>query len=220
MNMKDNIDRLLEAIEYPDRFSDEEIREMFDNDEARTLYNLMNKTADAMTETNEPDIDSEWKCFVRNQSKSALSMRRIVNPMRVFFNRNAAAILVCVVASLAVVAATIGVTHTLEHPGKADEPSAAVVAPDRTEQKDTATVSAAMQTEPQTVIFKDEPFIAMIRTIADYYGATVNSENEKYEDLHLYFQWDQALPLCEIVDQLNNFEQINIKLTDNAITIE
>ena len=36
----------------------------------------------------------------------------------------------------------------------------------------------------------------------------------------MYFQWDQSLPLSEIVEQLNNFEQIRISISDKTITIE
>lgn len=225
MNMKDKTYRLLEVIEHPDRFSEEEIREMLSDSETSALYKLMNKTSDALTETSDPDIDNEWECFVKNNSKPASSKSRIINPLRVFFNRNAAAILICAVASFAVVAATIGITYSLEHTRKEpqmdeDMTIAAASTMDNSEKEDSVPTHEITSIEPRTVIFKNEPFGNIIQTISDYYGASVNYENDKSKELYLYFQWDQTLSLNEIIEELNNFEQINMKLTNNTITIE
>lgn len=221
MNMKDKTDRLLEAIEHPERFSEEEINEMLEDGEIQELYNLMSKTSDALTKTSEPDIDKEWQRFVKKHDNTSQPKGRIIDSMRLFFYRNAAAILICTVASLAVVAATVGVAYSLDRPKKEeltqkdDEPVSY-----RAEESDSVSISVISPVEPQTVIFKDETFSAMMDAIAGYYGASVNFKNDSSKELHLYFQWDQSLPLDEIIEQLNNFEQIRIDFTDNTLNIE
>ena len=225
MNMKDNTDRLLEAIEYPDRFSDEELRRMLEDNEIQELYKIINKTSDALTETKDPDIDTEWECFVERHGKTVPLPSESYSSIRAFFSRNAA-ILICMVGSLAVVAATIGIKYSITHPRKElqhqhrGDVISVVAMSDCDEKSDTVYDSDIMPIEPKTLIFKDEPFIAVIRTIAEYYGATVAYDSDKSKDLHLYFKWDQTLSLKEIVEQLNNFEQINIKLAGNTLTIE
>ena len=64
-NMKDRTDRLFEAIEHPDRFSDDEIQEMLNDPCMQELYKQICKTADALTTTEEPDIDREWEQSLR-----------------------------------------------------------------------------------------------------------------------------------------------------------
>ena len=121
--MKDRTDRIFEAIEHPERFSDDEIQEMLDNPGIQELYKQICKTADALTTTEEPDIDREWEQFVNRQRKSVA--QGLLYSLRVFFNRNAAAVLICTVASLAVVAATLGVSYSLSHTAVNEEAMAA-----------------------------------------------------------------------------------------------
>ncbi len=224
-NMKDRTDRIFEAIEHPERFSDDEIQEMLDNPGIQELYKQICKTADALTTTEEPDIDREWEQFVNRQRKSVA--QGLLYSLRVFFNRNAAAVLICTVASLAVVAATLGVSYSLSHTAVNEEAMAADIEsatvksrPEVAPSKNTVQVDESTPEELRTVVFKDESFGEMISVIADFYGVSAVYKNEKPKELRMYFQWDQSLPLSEIVEQLNNFEQIRISISDKTITIE
>lgn len=222
--MKDRTDRLFEAIEHPDRFSDDEIQEMLNDSGMQELYQQICKTADALTTTEEPDIDREWEQFANRQRKSVA--QGLLYSLRLFFNRNAAAVLICAVASLAVVAATLGVSYSLSHPtvneeAIADIESATVKGrPEAASSKDSIQIDESTPEELRTVVFKDESFGKMISAIADFYRVSAVYKNEKSKELRMYFQWDQSLPLSEIVEQLNNFEQIEISISDKTITIE
>ena len=173
MNMKDNTDRLLEAIEYPDRFSDEELRRMLEDSEIQELYKIINKTSDVLTETKDPDIDIEWECFVERHGKTVPLPSGSYSSIKAFFSRNAAAILICMVGSLAVVAATIGIKYSITHPRKelqhqhSGDVISVVAMSDCNEKSDTVYDSDIMPIEPKTLIFKDAPMIAVIRTIAE-----------------------------------------------------
>ncbi|WP_304375143.1 DUF4974 domain-containing protein [uncultured Duncaniella sp.] len=222
--MKDRTDQLFEAIENPDHFSDEEIQEMLDDSGIQELYRQICKTADALTTTEEPDIDLEWEQFVSRQKKPVTL--GFLHSIRAFFNRNVAAVLLCTVASLVVVAATFGVSYSLSNRAIVTEVSADIAsAPDKSVSganlaKDSVQVDESIPEEPRIVIFKDKSFEEMISSIADFYGVSVVYKNEKSKELRLYFQWDQSLPLNEIVEQLNNFEQIKTSISDKTITIE
>lgn len=56
--------------------------------------------------------------------------------------------------------------------------------------------------------------------ITAHFDATHIGTNDSANELRLYFRWDKELPLDEIVGQLNNFEQINITLSDRTLIIE
>lgn len=222
--MKDKTDRLFEAIENPDRFSDDEIQKMLEDLGEQELYKQICKTADALTTTEDPDVDYEWKQFVSHQKKAVA--KGFLHSLRIFFNRNAAAVLLCTVASLAVVAATLGVTYSLSHPATVAEVTADIASAPAKSVQETTTVKDSVRVDestpevPRTVIFKDKSFGELISEIADFYGVSVVYKNEKSKELRMYFQWDQTLPLSEIVEQLNNFEQIKINVSDKTITIE
>ncbi len=224
MEMKDKTDRLFEALENPARFSDDEIRRMLDDEEMRELYGLMSKTADALIETREPDIDAEWERFTARLPHATKRVGPLPHIIKLFTGRKVAAILT-VGVSIAAVAATVAVTYSLvslktEKRGQIAAETA-VTQPGHiaVEAKDSVD-SQIPAGEPLTVIFKNESFGNMISRIADYYGASVKYSNENSKALHLYFQWDQRHPLSEIVEQLNNFEQIDLKLADDTITVK
>lgn len=215
--MNDNTDRLLEAIEHPERFSDDELAALLNDPDMRELYDLMSKTSDAIAETPAYDLDKEWDAFVANNK---LSKKFILT----FFNRHAAAVIALgIVASLAVVAATVGIRYVSKHTEPTPTEAITVASPEiiKTEVVNVADSSASEENKVvEVVTFKDESFESLINVICEYYGANSTFVKPSVKDLHLYYKWDQSLPLIEVVEELNNFEQININLKDNMLTIE
>lgn len=139
-------------------------------------------------------------------------------------SRNAAAVVIALVGTLAVVAATIGVTHYFI----ADKELAQTEQTEPQKQTDIANANFAptdtipSETTPlaEIIVFKGENLEKILADMSGYYGVTVKFNKDAAKSLQLYFEWDQSLPLNEVVEQLNNFEQINITLTDKALTVK
>lgn len=219
--MKDNIDLLLDALEHPENYSDAEVEQILADPEAREVYDMLRKTADASAPVSEINLDEEWRRFEAKQPKRSSILLRWQSFMA---SRNAAAVVIALVGTLALVGATIGVTHYFN----ADKEMAQT---EQTEpQKQTAiTHSNVASTDtipdettplPETIVFKGENLERILADIAGYYGATVKFDQDAAKSLQLYFEWDQSLPLDKIVEQLNNFEQIDITLTDKVLTVK
>lgn len=214
--MKDNADRLLEAVEHPERYSDEELAMLFNDSEVRNLYDTMTKTSGLLTETPEPDIDMEWRRFAAANRKKKL--------LRLPFSRHAAAAVVAIVASLAMVAATIGIKYTIEHPAPQEtdvrQPYEATEGTSGTDIAVQDSMTPESLPVPETRVFSDETLERIIVEICEYYGASAEFKSAAAKNLRLYFKWDQSQPLSDVVDQLNNFEQIDITLDKEVITVE
>lgn len=219
--MKDNIDRLLDALEHPDKYSDAEVEQLLTDPEAREVYDMLRKTADASAPIPEINLDEEWRRFETKQPKRSSVILRWLSSIA---SRNAAAVIIALVGTLAVVAATIGVTHyfiankeiTRTEQAEPQEQTAIAninVAP-------TDTIPAETTSLPETIVFKGENLERILADMAEYYGATVKFNQDAAKSLKLYFEWDQSLPLNEVVNQLNNFEQIDITLTDKVLTVK
>ena len=69
-------------------------------------------------------------------------------------------------------------------------------------------------------MFEDEPLEKIMKEVADAYGVKVKFNSKNAASLHLYYKFDPSLPLTEVVEQLNTFEQINIRHTGNILTID
>lgn len=219
--MKDNIDRLLDALEHPEKYSDAEVEQLLTDSEAREVYDILRKTADVSAPVPEINIDDEWRRFEAKQPKRRSNILRWLSFVA---SRNAAAVVIALVGTLAVVAATIGVTHYFiadkelaqteqTEPQKQTNIANANVAP-------TDTIPSETTSLPETIVFKGENLERILADMARYYDATVKFNRDAAKFLQLYFEWDQSLPLNEVVEQLNNFEQINIILNDKVLTVK
>lgn len=219
--MKDNIDRLLDALEHLENYSDAEVEQILTDPEAREVYDMLRKTADASAPVPEINLDEEWRRFEAKQPKRRPVILRWLSFMA---SRNAAAVIIALVGTLAVVAATIGVTHYFiadkemaqteqTEPQKQTVIANANVAP-------TDTIPAETTSLPETIVFKGENLERILADMAEYYGAKFKFNQDAVKSLKLYFEWDQSLPLNEVVEQLNNFEQIDITLTDKVLTVK
>lgn len=219
--MKDNIDRLLDALEHPENYSDAEVEQLLTDPDTREVYDMLHKAADASAPVPEINIDDEWRRF---EAKHPKRRPLIFRWLSFVASRNAAAVVIALVGTLAVVAATIGVTHYFiadkelaqteqTEPQKQTDIANANIAP-------TDTIPSETTPLPETIVFKGENLERILADMARYYDATVKFNRDAAKSLQLYFEWDQSLPLNEVVEQLNNFEQINIILADKVLTVK
>ncbi len=216
----DKIDRLLDAIEHPDRYSEKDIETLLEDPEVREVYDLLDKTKATLTPIPAPDIDAEWETFKKSHPATQQpTTLRIVN----LFTRNIAASIAIGIASLAAVAAVVGVSVNYVLNQTAETPSAETVATARENLVTTDTITVAEElpaAPPETIVFDNEPLETIATRIAGYYGYKVEFSTDAPKSLRLYFRWNQAQTLDEIVESLNNFEQIHISVKDKTIKID
>lgn len=211
----DKIDRLLDAIEHPERYSEPEISSMLADPEVREVYDLLYKTRSSLTPEPTPDVEAEWESFNKNRKRRKFSIP-------VIFTRNVAASIAIGIASIVAMAAVVGVS--VRHAGKKD--AATIEAPAASvEVKASATpvVEEAEKQEgaqlPEFVVFDNESLEAVIGQIAGHYGLQVNFESESAKALRLHYRWDKTMTIDQVASDLNNFEQIHITVNDRIIQI-
>lgn len=217
----DKIDRLLDAIEHPDRYSDKEMEAMLADPEVREIYDMLDKTKASLTPISTPDVDSEWETFKNAHPEPQKHAGfRIPN----LFSRNIAASIAIGIASLAAVAAVVGVSVNYALNDKNAEVSAnevAIVENTTVTPADTiAAVDEAPATAPEIIVFDNEPLENIAKRIAEYYGFKAEFSTDAPKSLRLYFRWNQAQPLDDVVESLNNFEQIHLTVKDKTIKID
>lgn len=218
--MKDKLDRILVLIDDCDAVTDDDVRHILEDNDLKKLQNIASRTSDALTEIPEPDIDREWQLFEkRNFDKKPVGD---VSRFSRFFSRNAAAVTIFIVATVAVVAATIGVSYTSKNQSEQNAPETkiSVDRPVVNIAKSSVPESSEPVPSEETIIFKNQSLDGILTAIADFYGVSLKFKRDDSKYLRLYFQWDQSLPLKEIISQLNNFQQVNIRFDNNVLIIE
>lgn len=211
----DKYDLVLDIVEHPEKYTSEQLAEILSELETREIYNLLCKTDSAIEAEKNIDVDAEWVNFAEKHS-----VRSRHNFF--WFGSRAATIAAIVCTSIVAVATIIGVSVVIDHKPRpiADinivSPTATNVSTDTlTVQSDTVKVCLT------PIMFENEPLEKIMTEVAEAYGIEeVIFNNSEAATLHLYYKFDPSLPLNEVVEQLNTFEQINIKQNDNVLTID
>ena len=216
----DKIDRFLDAIEHPERYTQSEIEAMLQDPEVKEMFDLLDKTKSSLQTLQTPDIEAEWKRFEKNHPMSERKHRFWLAGI---MSRNIAATIAIAIVSFTAVAAIVGIginhlnqRHEASRPADArTEYAEAIAEPDSVKS-----VEAVKDKIPEIIVFDNEPLETIVDRIAGYYGCKVEFGNEASKSLRLYFRWDQENTLEEVVGRLDNFEQIHIVIKDNTIKID
>lgn len=215
----DKIDRLLDAIEHPDRYSQKEIETLLADPEVMEVYSLLDKTKATFTPISTPDINAEWDRFRNLHPTRQFRTYRIFN----LFSRNVAASIAIGIASLAAVAAVVGVSVNYALNKNTDNQIVEVEAAIKENVTSSDTILVVEEVPavaPETIVFDNEPLETIINRMAEYYGCKAEFSTDSSKSLRLYFRWNQAQPLDEVIESLNNFEQINLTVKDKTIKID
>lgn len=210
----DKFDKLFDIIEHPECYSGREIEAMLADEEVRRVYDLLSMTKSSLTPVAAPDVDAEWKDFKRSRRKYDPGLFNI-------FSRNAAASIAVVLVSVAAVAAVVGISVNRVPDTKYKTSSAESVVINEVTSTDSAVAVTDTPAAPaKTIIFENEPLVTIISRISEYYGYKTEFSTDAASSLRLYFRWDQALPVDEVIESLNNFEQIHLAIEDETIIID
>lgn len=210
--INDNIRQLLEMLDNPEAYTEQEIQDIINRDEdTRETYRMMAeaKRSSRQHQANKPiDVDAAWQKF--NQK---------IQPQQHSFGwmKIAASFIgVLLVSGIAFAAIQI-VRYTQQHTPKTEEvintPKSANVTPADTLTTDTIAT-------PQPIIYDNIPLEKMLPDIAAHYDAKVTFINDEARQLRFYFVWHPQKGIDKVVSDLNKFERLNITLNDNQITVK
>ena len=211
----DKYDLVLDIIEHPEKYTSEQLAEIMSESETREIYNLLCKTESAIQDYEKPDVSTEWEKFSNSQ---------LVRPRLLFswFGSRAASITTIVGTSIAAVAAGIAVTvSVIDYKSEPIAENMAVASSIVAISTDTITARRdTVNAHPVSVMFENEPLEKIMKEVAKAYRVEVKFNDMDAASLHLYYKFDPSLTLNEVIEQLNTFEQINIRLNGNTLTID
>ena len=213
------LDQVLDIIEHPEQYSSERLEEIMADTETRSLYTLLCKTSSALKadHAQEADTAAEWE---------ALSRRYPQHPWKRFLpgNRVATIAMAFIITSLAAVA--VGIAISMSVTVKHTEPTPTVNALTTTTSSESPTAPTDTATCPdintpsvEALIFENAPLDSIVEVIGRIHGVRTRVNNKEAARLRLYYKLEPSLTIPEIVDQLNTFEQIDIRFQNNTITV-
>ena len=195
MYMKD-MEQLLRMVERPQDYSDEEIMKLVSDPETREYYELMvcAEAGFALKRSEEPKVSTRAKHY-------SLSSR--------FLKIAAVFIGVLLLSGIAFAAYRYVVGWGPSVEGELKSPTQEVRISNSPQQ---------VQTEPESVrTFENAELQQILKELSDYYHVGVEFHNEQSRHIRLYTKWDTTAPLQQIIELLNGFEKVNVRLIDNKI---
>lgn len=215
----DKYDVVLDIIERPENYTSARLSEILSDPETREIYNVLVKTQSAAKSRDtisSAEVDEEWKRF--EQAHPAPRFRFL------WLSGRAASIALLIVSSVVAFAVGITIKVSIDR-GRAAETAGVAARGDAAQSSAAAqdTIAplpeswSAMPTSP--VLFDNASLGEIVETIAKTYGVKARFEAEAKKQLHLFYKFDPKKALQDIVDQLNNFEQINITLEGSELVV-
>ena len=209
------IEHLIAMMEKPDRYSQEEWRQVLSDKDCREYYRLMCDTSAALHD-HRPD-ETETEEALQRFEKRYMSERR-----HIALWRQLAAVFVglMLISGLAFAAITM-VKHHQQAPKRE-----LAVAPTKAKAtaKTTTAVRDTIKSQPQESNgmkqFINTPVANIVNEIASYYGLKAEIRNSQAASIRLYFNWNRQCSAEQVVSQLNQFDNIRITLDGSSLVLE
>ena len=218
----DKFEKILDVIDHQDKYSDEEIREILQDEECRKLYQTMLEVDSALLDgdlkakVSEMDIDKEWQKFDEahpDKNGSYFSWRKV-----------AASFVGLVLVSGIAFAAIQSFVSKSHDAGCAsvEGPNKEVVLNDSMKQKTPVDSLLKNKTTKPAVrkTFENVSFDKMISEIAAYYDMQVRFDNAEVKSLRLYYDWDSRSSIGNTIKELNQFENVNIAVEGQTVVVK
>lgn len=215
----DKFEKILDIIDHQEKYSDEEIREILQDEECRKLYQTMMEV-DSALESPSPiiNVDEEWEKF----SQEHQLQEKATHPITSWRKLAASIAGFVLIAGIAFAAIHTYIKRSQEptqvtadtHPEAIKSDSAKQVA-----AKDSLTHPKPEKPAIHKT-FENVAFEQMLSEIASYYDLQVKFENNEDKTLRLYYEWNSHSSIENIVKELNQFENVNIELQQNELIVK
>ena len=224
----DKFEKILDIIDHQEKYSDEEIREILQDEECRKLYQTMMEV-DSALETPSPiiNVDEEWEKFsqehqLQEEATQNAAQEAASHPITSWRKLAASIAGFVLISGIAFAAIHTYIKRSQEptqitadtHPEAIKSDSAKQVA-----AKDSLTHPKPEKPAIHK-IFENVAFEQMISEIASYYDLQVKFENNEDKTLRLYYEWNSHSSIENIVKELNQFENVNIELQQNELIVK
>ena len=215
----DKFEKILDIIDHQEKYSDEEIREILQDEECRKLYQTMVEV-DSALENPSPiiNVDEEWEKF----SQEHQLQEKATHPITSWRKLAASIASFVLISGIAFAAIHTYIKRSQEptqvtadtHPEAIKSDSAKQVA-----AKDSLTHPKPEKPAIHKT-FENVAFEQMLSEIASYYDLQVKFENNEDKTLRLYYEWNSHSSIENIVKELNQFENVNIELQQNELIVK
>lgn len=224
----DKFEKILDIIDHQEKYSDEEIREILQDEKCRKLYQTMMEV-DSALENPSPiiNIDEEWEKFsqehqLQEEATQNAAQEAASHPITSWRKLAASIAGFVLISGIAFAAIHTYIKRSQETTQVTADTHPEVIKSDSAKQ--VAATDSLTHPKPEKPAihktFGNVAFEQMISEIASYYDLQVKFENNEDKTLRLYYEWNSHSSIENIVKELNQFENVNIELQQNELIVK
>jgi hypothetical protein len=224
----DKFEKILDIIDHQEKYSDEEIREILQDEECRKLYQTMMEV-DSALESPSPiiNVDEEWEKFcqkhqLQEEAPQNAAQEAASHPITSWRKLAASIAGFVLISGIAFAAIHTYIKRSQEPTQVTADTHPEVINSDSAKQ--VAAKDSLTHPKPEKPAihktFENVAFEQMISEIASYYDLQVKFENNEDKTLRLYYEWNSHSSIENIVKELNQFENVNIELQQNELIVK
>lgn len=226
METNPNITRLLEMLENPEAYSEQEIHDIIDHDEdTRHAYRLLVAAKQGyIHQQDETSADAEtvWKRMENEKLKTSSEnhSRHLHAPFTIlnFQFSKVAATFIGILFVTGFAFAAIHLWSIAPTPSPKNEGNDTALVEDTIERVATPS-PAAVEAEGVSIVFDNVALDSIAKEIAAYHHLPMEIENEEARQLRFFFEWNQKDSLQEVVEKLNMFEHVTLAVENGKLMV-
>ena len=211
MDVNNKIRLLLTLQEHPENLTDAEIKSLMADEEMSALVRQLTATKRAFVKQSlhEDDnlVNAEWEKFSKTHFAPSEDSRRWTRIAPIFGG--------ITLSTGLVLAAILTVRHY--NASTTHKTTTAITAP---ASVSTRQIIPADSTDNSVVVFHKSTLDDILVDIAAYYNADVEFQNDNARHMRLYFVWKKRYSLEQVIENLNNFEHIDLQEENNHIIVK
>ena len=225
MTEEQRIEWLLELQDHSEQLTDEQLQQIYADDEMRQLVQQLGFAKRAFLhdelKNDSPNVDDEWEKFAVRHTEELDALdeggAKPRFPTYLFTHKIAASFIGVLLAS-GIAFAAIQVVRNVNTPKPqiASTEQTTGIKPVTSQPADTVkadTIAAA------PYIFNNVPLDSMLTVIAAVHGVGVEFENDAARQLRFHFVWKREDSLSRVVEKLNTFEAVTIGMEGEKLLV-
>ncbi|MBR1800095.1 MAG: DUF4974 domain-containing protein [Bacteroidaceae bacterium] len=218
----ENIRQLLEMLDNPDAYTEQEIRDIINHDEdTHETYRLMvaaKRSSRHRQDKTPVDVEAAWQRFCENEELKVKAQHNFPFPIFHFpFHKVAASFIGVLLVSGIALAAIWRLTperptSSPSREGMGEAGAMMTNGPD--------SLPSRGDLEGASVIYDNIPLEQMLPEIAAHYDVKVVFANDEVRGLRFRFVWNPQQGIDQVISDLNQFKHLTVTRKDNQITVE
>lgn len=204
MKKEEKLELLLKMQNDPEQFTEEEIRQLMEDDECQQFYDQMVRAADS--------VFADDALFSSEDGVETAKERSLIPTIR-----KVAAALVGILMLSGIAYAAI---HYIRNREVKQQTEYTVTEQSVNQEAKETRMSPDSTVVAQPKTFENVPLKDIVEEIAAYHHLTVEVRNGEAAALRLYYPWNPQMSLRQVMEELNRFEKVQLTVKENVIIIE